>query len=483
MIKSKLIQLLKSLSPAEVKEFGRYLEGTSYRKGGALFTLFDYLKKQHPEFPDAKIEKELVHKKTRKDKKPIGRRFFDLVSMLNNEVEEFLVQKKLKETPVERELLLLRVLRERRMDKMFFQKASLLEKNWDKISEPGTQSLYHKYNLLDCLTTHPQFARFDFDIQAKQKDLLQTLDDFYVSAKMVNVMSAATHDDFAKESEQSNFVDKHFLLANILKGIEDEKLKPTPLAEIASRFVKATLTEDFRDYEEVKRLFQENFDGFSVREKVDLFVTLEIYCIKNHYSRKEGFIRETFELYSMAREMGILVEEGVIVRTQFLNVVNVGQFSGEIEWTKSFIAENAPFLKADIREDIVALCTAKLLFQEKKYEEILSILATAQFNEVVFGVEARVITIQSYFMLGEAYDDLLDNLLHSFKIFLGRREDIPQTIVSNTTNFLQFIGKLHKWRYEINKENQLVDRTDIESCTALYGKQWLLSQFDEIQKK
>lgn len=63
MEKRKLITVLKTLSDSEFKEFGKYLEGTSYRKEGYVFALYKYLKKYHPEYPSAKVDKDYVQKR------------------------------------------------------------------------------------------------------------------------------------------------------------------------------------------------------------------------------------------------------------------------------------------------------------------------------------------------------------------------------------------------------------------------------------
>lgn len=483
MVKSKLIQLLKALTPAEMKDFSRYLQGTAFRKGGAVLTLFEYLKKQHPEFPDAKIEKELVHRKTRKDNKPLGRHFFDVVSKLNQEVEDYLLLQSLKEKSVDRELRMLDIFRKRRLDKLFFQKASLLEKNWDKVSEPGTESLYLKYQMLDQLITHPQFMRYDFDVVAKQHELISSLDQHYISAKLLNSMILVLEWKGNKEGSPENFEDEILLLNPIRKEIEKSGDVSIPaLAQIFAKVLKSNIDNDFSHYDEIWELYTKYFNEFSLREKVDIAAALDEYCRINHYNGKPGFLKKVFELHAFSREQNILAEDGMISRIRFLNIVNIGQSLGEIEWTKSFVDEYAPCLKSEIRLHIVTLSKAKLLFSEGNYEEILSLLSSIQFTDTTFGIEARIIQVQSFYMLGEEYDDSLESLLHSFKAFVSRHSDLTSKTHENSINFIHFVERAHKERRAVTTIKAEEILKDIRLCSAVFVKKWIIEQVSLLNK-
>lgn len=484
MIKSKLIQLLKSLSSAEMKEFGRYLEGTSYRKGGAVFTLFEYLKKQHPEFPDDKIEKELVHKKTRKDKKPLGRNFFDLVSKLNGEVEKFLIQKKIMSKEVDRELILLEVLRERQLHKMFFQKASLLEKNWDKLRDPGSESVYQKYRLIDFLVTHPKFDRFSFDVLSKHKELLDELDKFYVSAKLVNVQSFVSHNRSAnKERSFAEIQEDHFLLESIMNYVEKGDSN-RPVAKLFAKFIIAQANNEFSNFDEVDTIWKENLDQFSQREKIDAFSVIADYCLQNYFGGKDEFFEELFNQYVFGAEKGFFIEDGIITKILFFNIVNTGVRLGKVDWTRTFVNEYQQYLPKEIREDATLLCEAKLLFLEEAYEEILSSLAMVKFHDPEYGLEARSIQIKCYYELGDKYAESLESMLLSFRAFLRRDNLLIQYMRERGLNFLAFLSKIYSLRCAIQVTEAQIEelKSQINSCTQIMSVAWLCSKLEETKK-
>ncbi len=60
MIHSKSIQVLKTLSEEELKQFSDFLRSPFHNKNRSLIKLFDVLKKYHPEY---EVENEKVYSK------------------------------------------------------------------------------------------------------------------------------------------------------------------------------------------------------------------------------------------------------------------------------------------------------------------------------------------------------------------------------------------------------------------------------------
>ncbi len=160
MDKSKLIEVLKTLPKTEFKEFGKYLEGSSYRKTSGVFLLFNYLKKYHPTYPANKIEKEVVYKKLFKESGNINKRMLDLMSTLYQVLEDFLLKKELYDSPVDRQFLVLQMFKKRKLDKFFFQKINQVKKEWEKETPAGIEQLHKEYILAKTCFMHPNYSLF-----------------------------------------------------------------------------------------------------------------------------------------------------------------------------------------------------------------------------------------------------------------------------------------------------------------------------------
>src|SRR5260221_6096081 len=63
MNNSSLVNILKSLNPKEIKNFGEYVKSPFFNKNKATVKLYDYLLRYHPDFEEKDIQKEKAFKK------------------------------------------------------------------------------------------------------------------------------------------------------------------------------------------------------------------------------------------------------------------------------------------------------------------------------------------------------------------------------------------------------------------------------------
>ncbi|HMQ78307.1 MAG TPA: hypothetical protein PKE39_00890 [Ignavibacteria bacterium] len=63
MNNSGLILLVKSLDKTRLKELNSFIRSPYFNTNKALIKLFEYIRKQFPEYPAEKLEKEYVFKK------------------------------------------------------------------------------------------------------------------------------------------------------------------------------------------------------------------------------------------------------------------------------------------------------------------------------------------------------------------------------------------------------------------------------------
>jgi len=402
---------------------------------------------------------------------------------LNNEVEEFLIHKKVMSRTVEKELLLLQVLRERQLHKLFFQKASLLEKNWEKISNPRFDSAVQKYQFSDIVLTHPQFDRFDFDIKDKLLKSLKNLDDFYIRANLMNVVDYLGFILLVPDESHVPIQEKLPLLNPLIELVENGTIDDSPIAEICVDFFRSVNRNEYSSYDKVKKIYRANFEFFSEREHIDIFRMLGHYCARNHALKRDGVLSRMFDDYAFAIEHGILVEDGCINRTDFINVINLAIHAGDSAYARKFVSEYSCYLEEEVAEDLVLLAEAKLLFMEEKYDEVLAFLVSVKFHFFSFGVEARIVLLKCYYILGEDYEDLLENMFKSFRLFLNRQETEMDIEKSSALNFISFCQKLYQKRHDPNDQTIGKLKDDLLACSNLYSRPWLLSELGKLKKK
>ncbi len=475
MDKSKLVEMLRTLSTDEMKEFSKYMESnTSFRKTGGVFAMFNYLKKHHPEFPAKKIDKEVVHKKIFKGEKKFNRRFFDLMSQLYKTLEDFLVLKKLEEKEIERNFLLLEVLKERKLDNLFFLKINSIEKEWEKNPPPGIEQLHNEYKLAYACFMHPQYSTLP-NSPIGPDSLLKEIEKYYFSLKLYYNVLLTNRGNYYINNNKEEFT---ALLNNSL--VTNHTI---PQVQIYALLLKAYKENHFKEYKTLKKHFVDNLKFYTKYEKRDILILLEGYCIKDYYINKNiESLKNLFNIYQYGIEHKLYIEDGYIESNNFINIVNVACSIKELDWANNFIKQNNQFLQLEEQSDIIALCSAIVSFNKEDYEQVLTILSTVKFQDANYAIQARGFLLKTYYELDYEYEELFFNLVKSFSIYLNRNKLISENIKIANLNFIKFINKLQLIKNDSpqNIENLLKEMNNIPMISY---KKWLLSKVNSQLKK
>ncbi len=480
MEKSKLILLFKTLSTSEVKEFGKFLEGASYRKSGGVFLLYSYLKKWHPSFPSKKMEKETVSKAVFKNNKAFNRRLFDVMSNLYKALEDFLIKKRLEEKEIERDFLLLEVLKERKLDKLFFLKINHIEKSWEKKEVAGIDHLHHQYRLMQMSFSHPNYSVIN-EMPIGPHTLIEKIDQYYIATKLYWTLCwYNTNNYFGNGNGNTEHQKEQYLIPEILELCQSEDFQKLPQIRLLSQLLKVFKGQDQQDYQQCQDEFFNHLGIYNSYEKHDIVTILSYWCYKNHKQGKTNALQELFELNQFAAQEKLILEDGYISDIIFRNIIHIACAVNEVDWAESFMQEYGCLLQEETRTDVLVLCEALIVFNRHQYGLALEKLAPAQFKDVAYGVQARCIQLQCYYEL-EDYQELFYNLCKSFMTFLNRRKDLADYTKETLKNFIIYTKKLHELTYGINeKENAEQLYQGIIHKDNIAYKAWLLKKIEKF---
>lgn len=479
MKKTKLVQMMVTLSSSELREFSKYMEGTSYRKSSAVFLLFNYLKKLHPEFPEKKIERSYVQKMLNKKDKGAGNRLADLNTFLSGELENYLIEKKLRERKMNRELIFLDVLRERGLDKMFFNRVKYIEKNWENFTGQGIEDMHMQYLLsLECLS-HPNFT----DPRAsKNIEILERLDNYFLAAKFYTVSNLFSCLPVFNEKGMTieDCAEQQFLLPHIRETLKKGDLDNRPEQVKVGSCVLEGYLGDTEDFQELKEYILSNAALFNDSEQFDQISFLERVCIRNYQDGKPEFLRELFLLQKRRVESGMVVKGGFISSNFYKYVVLISCALDEIEWASDFVENHQNHLKDEKKESVYAYCKATISFHQGQFDKSIDLLNTVKFVDVAYAEQARALMLQCYYELDDV--DLFSNLARSFTAFLERTDSLSEAYISSSKNFIYYAKKL--MIAKDHPEPQLVEiRQKLESEKMVNTKKWLLEKMVELEKK
>lgn len=468
---SKLIILLKALSRLEMKDLGRFIENNT-KDAKTMNAFFVYLKKYHPEFIDKKIDREYVAKKIFGKEVNQLKKIENLMYKLVQFTEEFLIQGVLENDETERDFLLLKAYKKKKLDKFFFNKIEKIEKSWHKKPIAGLEHLHNIYRLKKTHFEHPNYPK-DKEASNKLVVLEQALDKYYLAIKLYLKLSGDNTSNYIKETNTTEII----AIEPILQTIQKEDFEIEPKINLLWNIFKEYNDDEESQYSEIKEAFINNYHLYSNTEQTEICTFLSEICYKHYKKGAVNALQNLFDIKCFEVKHKFFLENGYISSDSFQSIVNIAIAANQIEWCEKFIEENGRFLQEKECLDTTKLCSARIHLYKKEYTEVLYKLGTLNFQNHLYGVQARGLLLQAYYEL-EDYEEMFFNLTKSFSIFLYRNKDLGENIKKAFSNFINFSKKLLKAKEEYKSDISIIEQ-EIKSCTEIVYKGWLLEKLQE----
>ena len=230
-----------------------------------------------------------------------------------------------------------------------------------------------------------------------------------------------------------------------------------------------------KHYWNLKKTLEKFENALPLSELQQLYTAVFNYCNKKLKSGNEAYLQEIFDWYKVMLRKGSLITNGQITPyIHFRNIVMAGLRLGQLDWTAQFIEQYESFIAEEVRQNMVLYCRAALFFYKKDYAKSLEFLAQFELKDFFYYIEHKLLLIKVYFELEE--DEALENLLHSFRIYLHRKSNLPPHLKQSYHNFARLTEKLYKAQFTPNFDAQIL-HDEIPNTAVLTDKEWLLEKF------
>ena len=127
-------------------------------------------------------------------------------------------------------------------------------------------------------------------------------------------------------------------------------------------------------------------------------------------------------MYKLSLEIGLIVENGKINEAVFGNIVTLGWFTNDFDWTERFIEEYSIYLNKNIREGTVIYSNGTLHYFKGEYDKTIFLLTQHRFSSY-HQVKVRLMTVRAIFekFASSTTDyEFLISQIESFEKFLNR---------------------------------------------------------------
>ena len=357
MKKSQLINILNTFSAKEIRETRKWLRSPAHNQRQDVVQLFDFFFEDNHLYKEDYLEKPFVFswiypKETYDDAKMRQVMFFLLKA-----IEEFLIFQEIQEDEVNMKTVLSSVYRKRKLNKLFEKNIKLSDQIQQKSIIQNEKFYRNEYQLqLEKYIYLSSLNQLSQNIQ----EVSNTLDISFLAGKLRQYCLMLSHQAVYQKEYSIG------LLQNLLPVIQTEPYIKTPAIAIYFYIYKTiTEKENKSHFIQLKEQIREHGHFFPHGEIRDIYLMTINYCIRKINSGIENFIRESFELYKQGIEKKILIQNNLITRATFHNIVSNGLKLKEFKWVKIFVEDYQQFLEEKHRQGFVYYSLARLYYEEK----------------------------------------------------------------------------------------------------------------------
>lgn len=470
MEKSNLVSICRVLDKKEVRELRKWVNSPAHNLRQDVSDLFEYLVAGQHLSSEKFLEKERAFQAIYPDKTYSDSEMRQVMHFLLRVIEDFLVYNELAKDEVRSQTILAKVYRKRQLPKLF-------QKTIDVGQGIQQQQPYRNH----------QYFENEYAIQFEQYTYLSGLG----RNTPLNLQEVSDANDVAflanklqlsciMLSHQAVFKTTYKLqiLNELLSHVEEnpQLLGVPAIAIYYYQYRAMTRPDEEVHYRLLKKEILENGHLFPTEEMRVIYLLTINYCIGRINAGVEGFLKESFELYKDGIQKNIFLENGVLSRFTFGNIVIAGLNLKEFEWVEDFIHRYKVFLEEKHREDLVHFNLARLNFEKKNYKKAMQLFATLDYNDILMNLVAKTMLLKMYYELDET--NALDSLIGSMKTYLQRKK-VMGYHKDNYKNIIQYTKKMLKMAH-YDKEQIEKLKKEIEATNPLTERKWLLAQLDKL---
>lgn len=476
MLKTKSLEILKTLSKTEFSAFCDFIESPYFNKNSNLVKLTAYLKKFYPSFTSGELNNEDLYRSIYPGKKYNDNILKNLLSDYYNKCLAFMEFEAFKNDSRFRQKKQVSELNQKGLDKFFTKSLNLLRND---VIENSFDSNFFK----DLVFVNNENAHY-LSVRSRQHEAFGNIEeiassqffDFLVAHYKTRANLVLIGDYYKRQGKEIKFlkfnemINDEGIIQLIKENYPDEFIFIAPYF-YAVNAVKST--NDNTSFYRLKEIISDHLSKFSFKEKFLLLSTAENVCAKKINSGDHSFIRELFELNIIKLKNGIISYNGSnsFHPSLFRNTCKTAVDLGEITWVKNFIDEYGKFITDDDRNNTLNYCRMLVNLKENDFEGVIRSAQKIDLNTAFYKLEVRSSMLISYFEL--SYFEEALSLLETFKKYLNNSTELSEFQKQTYLNFVSCFGELVQYRISDDKKRLLNAEMIFKNNQTIGLKDWL----------
>lgn len=487
---SRLITLLEVLNNKEMRSLLEFLASPFFNKKKEIIRLFEYLKKQHPDFKSlyrSRIYRHTFPEKNHPDNLPLDDKQYaelrHVMSGLVKLIKQFLLYQNQSENEVRQNYQLADIFLSRGLGKYAPALLSDAKKKHAQRPEGEPMHLHDKYMLSEVE------LRYTITLDhATEVGMQVAIDNFHhhALAGRLRLYAAA----LSREHTMPNTY-HYFMERELIDYISKNDHTQVPIIDAYYRIFMLFRGKNVNThYTCLRNTLMEKSSFFPYSELRHLYGLLFNFCNLQVNRGHLEYFAEKFRVYEDTLPEGIWHYGGYISHNHFTLAVRAALATNNIDGAKSIIEQYSGDLHERHRDSITDLANIFLLFDEKKYPEAHSRLIKMGNppEGFYYGIYYRQLSMQIYYELStnkQDYSGLLRAEIDNFQAYL-RRAPMSERNATLYHNFKKILYRIYNMRFDrVNvpsvKRLQNIKGYIQNSENWLVAREWLLEKIEEIE--
>jgi hypothetical protein len=470
---TKIFQILRTFSPAEMKEFGYFVHSPFYNRVKNVSQLFDVIRKFHPSFDSRFLKKESVFKRVTGNKQYNDAVMRNLSSDLYNLAKQYVSVKAFQQKNVYQSGWLIVEMKKRQLENIYTPELEKMERLIEDF--PYMDEQFHFDKLLYWNLRNNNFDHKNIEIFQKNFE-----NEVYHLVHFFVIHLFDRYFQVNKFKTSYNTKEKHTFLKEISDVLKNNGYMDSPVVQLYYSMFMISVTMEEAHYLQLKQLLNGNFNRLSKETKFMAYHCLAVFFSNNERKGIRNFRRDRFELYRNYISSGDLIRDNLLSPTSYQNAVEAAILAGEYDWAEKFVSDYKKFLHHNLRQDAYYIGQAKVLHARGKNEEALGSLAKVISTNLTLKAVVRVLELRILFEL-ELYDQIFHKL-DSFRHFVSKNEEMSQNLREALDNFFRIFTMLVEMKTGNSRYTPGGIRKELLKRSYSFSMEWLEDKIESLVK-
>ncbi|HMQ70304.1 MAG TPA: hypothetical protein PKA90_15040 [Ignavibacteria bacterium] len=480
-INYKLVQLIKSLSEKEIKQFRKFISSPYYSKGRNYLPFLDnvtgFIKTEKNNEPNRKAHNKLAQNNL--SDQTLRNRYSELFKL----GEEFMITLWLEENRLEREDILMK----KYLSKKLLVPYRILFKESQKLALNKKFDVKKLSRLIELGEMQSEYF-----LEINKEELLY--DNYFENSKnvlchdlirIITIGFEFMQQELNGRKYASNYVTKYLNQLNIDEIIEEFSKSDVPIYKVTALnyyLYKAFLNENKdKYYFDSHKIFSKLFDQLDDDYKTIIFKIMINYCIRKFNEGNIKFQKELFKLYKEKLSQNLIsdLKHKSYTFNHFRDYVYIGIAEKNYKWVERFIEKYSENLPSGIRDNEIRLSYGKLFFEKGIFEKSLENLNGLKPVHKLMYIDTSLLKLCNYYELKEFEKAFLE--IDKLKHYFSNNKSIPKVHIISNWNFL----KIYRGLLKINLSPERSDigylEKELNKIKIITKRWWLRKKIGELK--